>query len=90
MKKSDLIADVSQAIDVSATKADDVVSTLFEHITNALARNENVNLIGFGRFSVKARPERQGRNPKTGESMTIEAGQSVQFKAGKQLKDAVN
>lgn len=89
MRKSDLVDAVADIADVSENCADDTVSSLIEHVTNALARGESVNLIGFGSFVVKARAAREGRNPRTGEPMSIAASKQVQFKPGKKLKDTV-
>ena len=90
MRKSDLVAAVADIADIAAVDADNAVSSLFEHITNALARGDSVNISGFGAFSVKTRVARRGRNPKTGETIHIDATRSVQFKAGKYLKEHVN
>ncbi|MFL0803964.1 MAG: HU family DNA-binding protein [Agarilytica sp.] len=90
MKKSDLVAAVGESADLSNRQADEAVSAAFEHITNALARGESLSLIGFGSFSVKARAARTGRHPKTGAPIEIAASNSVGFKPGKALKDAVN
>ena len=69
---------------------ENIVGVVFEEITNALAEGNRVELRGFGAFSVKNRPARSGRNPRTGETMTIAASNQPKFKAGKALKDAVN
>lgn len=90
MHKSDLIAAVADATDLSKDKADLAVSAILEQITNALARNEAVSLVGFGSFSQRARAARTGRSPKTGETIQIAASNSVGFKPGKALKDALN
>lgn len=66
-----------------------IVETIFEEITVALARGDRVELRGFGAFSVKSREARTGRNPRTGEEITIEASQGVKFSAGASLKAAV-
>ena len=67
-----------------------IVNTIFEEITNAMARGDRVELRGFGAFSVKKRDARIGRNPRTGETIKIKASKNPAFKAGKALKDAVN
>ncbi len=90
MRKSDLVSAVADIADISSVQADDAVSAMFEHITNALARGDAINLVGFGSFTVKHRKARKGRNPKTGEEITIEACNQLQFKPGKHLKDALN
>ncbi len=89
MRKSDLITAVIQAADLSPKHAEAAVHALLETITNALARAESVNLVGFGSFSVKTRATRSGRNPKNGEPITIAASCSPLFKAGKGLKDGI-
>ena len=63
---------------------------MFSAITDALANGETVTLTGFGTFTVRSREARQGRNPRTGESITIAASRVPAFKAGKALRDAVN
>jgi len=90
MRKVDLIASVADIADLSNRKADDAVSLALEHIANALARGESLNLVGFGSFNVKARAARVGRNPKTGDPIHIAATNQVCFKAGKQLREHVN
>ncbi|MBQ8092434.1 MAG: HU family DNA-binding protein [Clostridia bacterium] len=88
MSKSDLVAAVAAA---GLTKKDaaTAVDTVLDSIVESLVKGEAVSIIGFGTFSIKERAERQGRNPATGEPMTIAAGKSVAFKAGKALKDKV-
>ncbi len=66
------------------------MNTIFEEITDALARGERVELRGFGAFSVKKRDARIGRNPRTGESVAVEAKAVPFFKAGKLLRDRLN
>jgi len=67
-----------------------IVSTLFEEITAALARGDRVELRGFGAFSVKKRDARQGRNPRTGESVPVPQKAVPFFKAGKELRERMN
>lgn len=90
MHKTELVAAVAELTDISKDKANDVVSAIFDEITNALSRNETVNLIGFGSFTQRHRAARTGRSPQTGETIEIAASNSVGFKPGKALKDAVN
>lgn len=89
MRKSDLVSAVADKAAIRERQADDVVSSFIELITNALVRGENVNLVGFGTFSLKQRQARSGRNPRSGAVITIHASRSPQFKAGKSLRDAV-
>ncbi|MFV2091449.1 MAG: integration host factor subunit beta [Hyphomicrobiales bacterium] len=67
-----------------------VVNTVFEEISAALARGSRVELRGFGAFSVKQRPPRQGRNPRTGEAVSVPAKNVPFFKTGKGLRDRLN
>ena len=69
---------------------ENIVDAILNEIVAALARGDRVELRGFGAFSVKHRPARTGRNPRTGEEITIAASKNPVFKAGKALKDAVN
>jgi DNA-binding protein HU-beta len=90
MNKNDLVAAVAQATDTSKADAANAVDAVFDAITGALKSGEGVQLIGFGNFSVGDRAARQGRNPRTGETIQIAASKQPKFKAGKALKDAVN
>lgn len=67
-----------------------IVITIFDEITAALARGDRVELRGFGAFSVKSRDERQGRNPRTGEPVSVESKMVPFFKTGKQLRERLN
>lgn len=89
MRKSDLIDAVVNAADISSRQADEAVSAIFDQITNALARKETVNLVGFGSFLTRERAARQGRNPQTGATIEISASVLPAFKPGKKLKDTV-
>jgi integration host factor subunit beta len=67
-----------------------IVNTIFEEITNAMARGDRVELRGFGAFSVKKRDARIGRNPRTGEAVEVEEKHVPFFKTGKLLRDRLN
>ena len=67
-----------------------IVNTIFEEITNAMARGDRVELRGFGAFSVKKRDARVGRNPRTGEAVQVEEKHVPFFKTGKLLRDRLN
>ena len=67
-----------------------IVNTVFEEIINAMARGDRVELRGFGAFSVKKRDARQGRNPRTGESVSVDEKHVPFFKTGKLLRDRLN
>ena len=90
MNKSELIDVVAGAADLSKSDAAKAVDAVIKSITGALAKGEQVTIAGFGSFVVRARAERSGRNPKTGEAISIPASKIPAFKAGKAMKDAVN
>ncbi|MCX7684817.1 MAG: HU family DNA-binding protein [Acetobacteraceae bacterium] len=90
MNKQDLIAAVAEKTDLPKAKAGDVIDEVLDAITKALKKKQEVRLVGFGTFSTSKRKAGKGRNPRTGEEIKIPATTTVRFKAGKQLKDAVN
>ena len=90
MNKSQLSARVADAASLSRAGADTAVSAVFAAIADALARDETVIVAGFGKFAVRRRGARTGRNPQTGEPVTIAASRAPSFKPAKALRDAVN
>lgn len=90
MNRQDLVAAVAKSAELSKKDADAAVKAVFDAIADALAEGDKVQLIGFGTFDVAERAAREGRNPRTGETMKIEASKSPRFKAGKALKDRMN
>ncbi|MBR9909911.1 MAG: HU family DNA-binding protein [Gammaproteobacteria bacterium] len=90
MRKNDLVTLVAERTDLDKNSAGAAVDAILEEITNALSREDTVSLPGFGAFSRRQRAARSGRNPQTGASIEIAASNSVGFKAGKALKEAVN
>ena len=90
MRKPELAAAIADAADLPKEKANDVLTAILDEITNAMNRNDSVNLVGFGTFSVRQRAARKGKNPQTGEEIEIPASKSVGFKPGKALKEAVD
>ena len=90
MNKTDLVEVVALKADMSKKDSEKAVKAVFEAIEEALAAGDKVQLVGFGTYSVKERAAREGRNPKTGEKMTIAASKTPAFTAGKALKDAIN
>lgn len=90
MNKNDLIDAVAAEADLSKASAGRALDAALDAITAELAKGEAVSLVGFGTFSVKPRAAREGRNPRTGETIQIAASNTPGFKAGKALKDAVN
>ncbi len=89
MNKTDLINAVAEKAGCSKKDADAAVNAVIASVSDALAAGDSVQLVGFGTFEVRARAEKQGRNPKTGEAITVPAAKVPAFKAGKALKDAV-
>lgn len=90
MNKAELIDAVAEAADLQKADAGRAVDAVFDCITDCLKKGDQVTLVGFGTFSVNERAARTGRNPRTGETISIAASKAPKFKAGKGLKDAVN
>lgn len=90
MNKSELIKQVAIQSELTKPQASLAVDAVLESIQHALQNGEHVQLLGFGTFEVRKRAAREGRNPHTGEALTIPAGKTPAFKAGKALKEAVN
>jgi DNA-binding protein HU-beta len=90
MNKNDLITAVAGTSGLSRNDATKAVEGVFDAISDALKKGDEVRLVGFGTFSVAKRKASTGRNPRTGEAMEIKASAQPKFKAGKGLKDAVN
>ncbi|MDD2776583.1 MAG: HU family DNA-binding protein [Gallionella sp.] len=90
MNKSDLIDAIAASADISKAAAARALDATVESIKAALKNGDTVNLVGFGTFKVGERAARNGRNPKTGETIQIAAAKIPKFSAGKSLKDAVN
>ena len=89
MNKSQLIKAVAEKSQLSQKQVGETWKLFEETILETLKEGDKVQLSGFGTFEVRARAARKGRNPKTGEAMTIAASKVPAFKAGKALKDAV-
>jgi len=90
MNKSEFVEAVADNADVPKATAAKVLDSMVSTITDSLKNGDQVALIGFGTFLVRKREARQGRNPRTGETIEISASNAPSFKAGKALKDAVN
>ncbi len=84
---SELATGVARTTGTGKPEAKAAIAAIFEQIAGAAAKGEDVSIAGFGKFVVKDRPERQGRNPATGEAMTIAASKKVSFTPAKGLKD---
>ena len=90
MTKAELIDAVAEKTELTKRDVSDVVETLLDCVKSSLQRGDKVQLIPFGSFEVRDRQKREGRNPKTGERLTIPARRVPAFHAGKDLRDAVN
>lgn len=90
MNKTELIDAIAAAADLPKASAGRALDAVVDSITQALKKGDQVTLVGFGTFAVKARAAREGRNPQTGQTIQIAAAKVPGFKAGKALKDAVN
>jgi len=90
LNKTELISEVAQKASMTKKDAEKVVNAFFGTVENALKDGDKVQLIGFGTFEVRERQARKGRNPQTGEEISIPAAKVPAFKAGKALKDAVD
>ncbi|SIT66339.1 DNA-binding protein HU-beta [Ectothiorhodosinus mongolicus] len=89
MNKSELVDAVAQSADLSKAAAGRAVDAVISSISGALAKGDQVTVVGFGTFLVRKREARSGRNPRTGATINIAASKVPSFKAGKALKDAV-
>lgn len=90
MNKTELIAKVAEATDMTKKEATQSVEAVLQSIAEALHSGDKVQLIGFGNFEVRERAARKGRNPQTGEEIDIPASKVPAFRPGKQLKAVVN
>jgi DNA-binding protein HU-beta len=90
LNKNELIASVAESAALTKADATKAVDAIFDAITAALAKGDEVRLVGFGTYNVAKRAASEGRNPRTGEKIKIAASKQVKFKAGKALKDAVS
>ena len=90
MKKADIVARVAGRAGLSKSVAEAAVDAVLDAIAEGLAKEEEVRIAGFGRFATRSRAARTGRNPRTGESVSIPASKVPSFKAGKALREVVN
>jgi len=89
--KADLINSIVDAVEgLTRKQATAAFEAVFDAITEAVKGGESAKVPGFGSFTLSERAARKGRNPATGQAITIKASKSVRFKAGKELKEAVN
>lgn len=90
MNKTEFIAAVAEKAEISKKDSEKALKAFVDVVAEQLKAGDKVQLVGFGTFEVSERAAREGRNPQTGETMTIAACKAPKFKAGKALKDMVN
>ncbi|MBI5419733.1 MAG: integration host factor subunit beta [Deltaproteobacteria bacterium] len=91
MTKSDLVQKLSEHVTTLTKKeCEAIVDTVFDHMKDALQRGEKIEIRGFGSFTVRVRRAKEGRNPKTGEKVSIPEKRIPFFKVGKELRELVN
>lgn len=89
MNKTELIATMAEKTELTKVNTEKVLVAFMDTIKEELVKGEKVQIVGFGSFEVTERAARTGRNPKTGESISIDASKTPKFKAGKAFKDAI-
>ncbi len=90
MNKTELVAAMAEEAGLSRKDAEKALKAFTDIVAAELKKGEKVQLVGFGTFEVSERAAREGRNPQTGEAMTIAASKTPKFKAGKALKDSID
>ena len=90
MNRTELVAAMAEKTQLSKKDADLALKAFIDVVSEEMQKGEKVQLVGFGTFEVSKRAAREGRNPQTGEAMTIAASKTPKFKAGKALKDSIN
>ena len=89
MNKRELISQVANSMGSTQVTAEKVINAMMESITASLHKGDNVRLLGFGTFTIKQRPAKAGRNPRTGVAIQIPAKRVVRFRPGKVIEEAV-
>lgn len=90
MNKGELVASIADKAGITQSQAESALSATLESIQDALKSGDSVSLVGFGTFSANERPARDGRNPRTGETIKIAAKTVAKFKPGKKLSESLN
>ena len=90
MTKAELVEEVARVSDLTKKHSEVIVNTVFQSIIEALYDDEKIELRGFGSFRIRKRRSRLGRNPKTGDSVSVPAKRIPYFKPGKEMKDLIN
>jgi len=89
MTKAELVAKIANDVGLAKSQAEKALDGFVAAVSKALSGGDKITLVGFGTFSVMARSQREGRNPRTGEKITIPASKAVKFKAGKTLSEKI-
>ena len=89
MTRDEMIAKMAKDAGISKTAAEKAMKSFTANVTRAMKKGDKITLVGYGTFQVQKRAARKGRNPQTGEAITIKASKVPKFKPGKALKDAV-
>lgn len=89
MTKAELVSKMADDAGITKATAEKALNSFMAEVSSALAKGDKITLVGFGTFDVAERAQREGRNPRSGESIVIPASKVVKFKAGSKLKDAV-
>jgi len=90
IKKSDIVDHLNKKLGLNKTESKEIIENFFSEITDTLMQNEDVKLSGFGNFELIQKKERPGRNPKTGDEVTVSARRVVTFRAGQKLRGKVS
>ncbi|QWT22338.1 HU family DNA-binding protein [Bacillus sp. NP157] len=90
MNKSELVAAIAEKANLKKIEAENALNAFIEAVGESLAKGEKIAIVGFGSFEVRSRAARTGRNPRTNEEIKIAASNVPAFKAGNDLKKAVN
>lgn len=90
MNKTELLAEIASKAGLTKKDAESFLNAFTDTVSETLVKGDKIQLIGFGSFEVIDKAARTGKNPRTGEAITIPAAKAPKFKAGKALKDAVN
>ena len=90
MNKGELVSSIAEKSGLTKDQAESALSAMLASVEDALKSDDSVSLVGFGTFSVNKRPAREGRNPRTNETIQIAAKNVVKFKPGKKLSESVN
>ncbi len=89
MTKAELITRMADDAGITKGKAEQALSSFIEAVTGTLSSGDKITLVGFGTFDVGERAQREGRNPRTGQAITIPASRTVRFRAGNKLRESV-